>query len=168
MHVFASPGDAHPVSHAFMHHATLWINHIFICTCRALPPLQFLTYGQPSDPPELPLFIMLALQVRNHILTKWRADVSRYLTQEAAADKILPKFKHIVKLAWNFLNIYGYINFGVAPALDVGQSGQDANKESVIVIGAGLAGTMLHQEPTMIMDQLSVAWLHDVCDIASH
>jgi hypothetical protein len=52
------------------------------------------------------------VQVRNHVLARWRADVMRYLTVEEAAQKILPKYRNLVDIAWRFLHIHGYINFG--------------------------------------------------------
>lgn len=44
--------------------------------------------------------------------------------------------------AWRFLDAYGYINFGVAPALapsSLTVKGSDS-QGTVIIIGAGLAG----------------------------
>ncbi|WIA32039.1 hypothetical protein OEZ86_002891 [Tetradesmus obliquus] len=77
-------------------------------------------------------------QVRNHILARWRADVSAFLSEEEAAAKILPKHRHLVSAAWRFLDLHGHINWGVAPAVMARPSSQ--RQETVVVIGAGLAG----------------------------
>ncbi|GFH10950.1 SWIRM domain-containing protein [Haematococcus lacustris] len=78
-------------------------------------------------------------RVRNHVLARWRADVTTHLSEEDAGQRILPKWQHLVSLAWRFLDLWGYINFGVAPALL-----QDPNpvpsQATIIVVGAGLAG----------------------------
>jgi hypothetical protein len=123
--------------------------------------------------------------VRNHVLARWRIDPRRYLTEDAAAARILPRFRAVAAAAWHFLNRYaglcarkgggglckghrplehhlkhdtttdnqpnqptpqpliknkrrGYINFGVSPALT--SRGAPERRESVVVIGAGLAG----------------------------
>ncbi|KAL6764103.1 flavin-containing amine oxidoreductase-domain containing protein [Haematococcus lacustris] len=79
------------------------------------------------------------VKVRNHVLARWRADVTTHLSEEDAGQRILPKWQHLVSLAWRFLDLWGYINFGVAPALL-----QDPNpvpsQATIIVVGAGLAG----------------------------
>jgi lysine-specific histone demethylase 1 len=81
---------------------------------------------------------IVGVQVRNHILTRWRADVTRFLHEEEAALKVQPKYRHLVSLAWKFLFTHGYINFGVAPAIT--QHPTPEQQVSVVVIGAGLAG----------------------------
>lgn len=78
------------------------------------------------------------LSIRNHVLTRWRADVNRYLSLEEAGLKIQSQFQDLVRIAWEFLNLMGYINFGVnMPARPL--PGPKPT-QSVIVIGAGLAG----------------------------
>ncbi|KAF5835288.1 flavin-containing amine oxidoreductase-domain containing protein [Dunaliella salina] len=80
------------------------------------------------------------VKVRNHVLARWRADVTRYLSLEEAGKKIQPKFQPLVKLAWELLSKHGYINFGVAPLLLNEPLSNRGERKSVIVIGAGLAG----------------------------
>jgi hypothetical protein len=91
-----------------------------IAGCHSIPPL------------------VLSHQVRNHILTRWRSDVSRFLTEEEAGAKIAARYRHLVPLAWRFLYRHGWINFGVAPAIT--SYPQPTQKASVVVVGAGLAG----------------------------
>ena len=74
------------------------------------------------------------------MLAKWRADVSRWLTEEEAATKIMPRFKHLVAAAWQFLTSHGYINFGVAPDIAEKALKADDTNGTVIIVGAGLAG----------------------------
>jgi len=45
----------------------------------------------------------LCEKVRNHVLTRWRADVTRYLPLEEAGRRIQAKFQPLVKLAWESL-----------------------------------------------------------------
>lgn len=87
--------------------------------------------------------VCLCLQIRNHILAKWRADVSRWLTEEEAAAKIMSKYRHLVSAAWRFLTTHGYINFGIAPEITEQALKADDTKGSVIIVGAGLAGEPL-------------------------
>lgn len=45
-----------------------------------------------------------------------------------------------MSIAWRFLNAAGYINFGVGEGILRRAARLPANKGSVIVVGAGLAG----------------------------
>ncbi|XP_051119917.1 protein FLOWERING LOCUS D isoform X2 [Andrographis paniculata] len=77
--------------------------------------------------------------IRNHIIRRWRENVSIYITKEMFID-IVPK--HCGKLldtAYGYLVSHGYINFGVAPAIKERVS-PEPRPLNVIVIGAGLAG----------------------------
>ena len=74
------------------------------------------------------------------MLTAWRKDVARYLTEEAAAAGIRNLHRQYVGTAWHFLNGAGYINFGVSGEILQRAASIPADKGSVIVIGAGLAG----------------------------
>ncbi|PPR94207.1 hypothetical protein GOBAR_AA26465 [Gossypium barbadense] len=55
--------------------------------------------------------------VRNHILARWRSNVSVWLTLEHALESIRAEHKNLVNAAYNFLLEHGYINFGLAPAV---------------------------------------------------
>ena len=77
--------------------------------------------------------------IRNHIIAKWRENVSNWITKEMFIDEI-PKHGHtLLDSAYNYLVSHGYINFGVAPAIKE-KSPAEPSKANVIVIGAGLAG----------------------------
>ncbi|MEW5303197.1 MAG: hypothetical protein WDW36_005913 [Sanguina aurantia] len=89
-------------------------------------------HGSMSDT-ELDAYI----KVRNSVLVLWRADVTQFLSLEALALKMNEEFVGDTVKAWQYLDTYGFINFGVAPQLSAAPS-RRAN--SVIVIGAGLAG----------------------------
>ncbi len=89
------------------------------------------------------LAILPIAKVRNHVLTLWRLDVSRWLTEEEAAAKIMPRFRAMVTAAWRFLTTGGYINFGVGPGI-AQRPNIEQQRESIIVIGAGLAGGRPH------------------------
>ncbi|KAL2476890.1 Lysine-specific histone demethylase 1-like protein 1 [Forsythia ovata] len=80
--------------------------------------------------------------VRNHILARWRSNVSLWLTKDHALESIRAEHKNLVNSAYNFLLHHGYINFGVAPAIkEMKARPMDGMpKGSVIVIGAGLSG----------------------------
>lgn len=79
------------------------------------------------------------------MLARWRADVSKWLTLEAAGSRIVPEYRPCVRLAWTFLTRAGYINFGVAE--DIAgrrmERGKDFVSRTVVIIGAGLAGKVL-------------------------
>jgi lysine-specific histone demethylase 1 len=77
--------------------------------------------------------------VRNHILAKWRENVNAWLDQDTVMESIRSQHKSLVSAAYKFLLTFGYINFGVAPAIKA-RIPVEATKATVIVIGAGLAG----------------------------
>ncbi|CAO2817968.1 unnamed protein product [Amaranthus hypochondriacus] len=77
--------------------------------------------------------------IRNHIITKWRENVSKWVAKEMFLD-IIPKHCHwLLDTAYDFLVSHGYVNFGVAPAIKE-RFPVEPTKGSVIIIGAGLAG----------------------------
>lgn len=80
--------------------------------------------------------------VRNHILARWRSNVSVWLTKDHALESIRAEHKGLVNSAYNFLLHHGYINFGLAPAITEMKlrPPDGVIKGNVIVIGAGLSG----------------------------
>ena len=95
------------------------------------------------------------MQARNIVLYLWRRDVSQVLTVDAAARHpvIPPRLRTYARIAWNYLDCRGYINFGVAPAIlahtqDVlaAAAAADGPQRSVAIIGAGLAGLAAAQQ----------------------
>ncbi|KAI4347689.1 hypothetical protein L6164_008477 [Bauhinia variegata] len=77
--------------------------------------------------------------IRNHIIAKWRENVSNWVSKEMFIDYIPRHYHTLLDSAYNYLVSYGYINFGVAPAIKE-KIPAEPSKPSVIVIGAGLAG----------------------------
>lgn len=77
--------------------------------------------------------------VRNHIITKWRENVSRWVSKEMFLDVIPDHCKGLLDRSYDYLVSHGYINFGVALAIKE-RFPAEQSKPSVIVIGAGLAG----------------------------
>lgn len=78
--------------------------------------------------------------VRNHILAKWRRDVSQPMALSDAYQAIQPKFHGLVQLAYRFLDANGFINFGVAPLFAQALERAGTRNGCVVVVGAGLAG----------------------------
>ncbi|XP_027150781.1 lysine-specific histone demethylase 1 homolog 1 isoform X2 [Coffea eugenioides] len=80
--------------------------------------------------------------VRNHILARWRSNVSVWLTKDHALESIRAEHKALVNSAYYFLLHHGYINFGLAPAIKEIKlkPPEGAPKANVVVIGAGLSG----------------------------
>ncbi|XP_020202462.1 lysine-specific histone demethylase 1 homolog 1 [Cajanus cajan] len=80
--------------------------------------------------------------VRNHILARWRSNVSAWLTCDRALRSIRSEHKGLVETAYRFLLEHGYINFGVAQEIKTLKLKPFDGSElgTVIVIGAGLAG----------------------------
>jgi len=76
--------------------------------------------------------------IRNHILAKWAADLSRPLTSEEACSEILDALRPLALTAYSFLHRHGLINYGLAARPC--QECQEKSAGSVLVIGAGLAG----------------------------
>ncbi|KAH9768523.1 protein FLOWERING LOCUS D [Citrus sinensis] len=79
--------------------------------------------------------------IRNHIISKWRENVSRWVSKEMFTESV-PKHCHsLLDSAYNYLVSNGYINFGVAPEIKEKIPVEpSSNKLRVLVIGAGLAG----------------------------
>lgn len=80
--------------------------------------------------------------VRNHILARWRSNVSVWLTRGHALESIRAEHKALVDSAYNFLLEHGYMNFGLAPPIKEAQLTLygGAERGNVVVVGAGLAG----------------------------
>ncbi len=110
-----------------------------VCRASAPHPLRDRKALMPAPTPA-----RWCVQVRNHVLARWRQDVSRFLSLPEASLRIMARHKPLVEVAWTFLNTHGWINFGVAPALLKDPTVAHPPKQTVIVIGAGLAGARLH------------------------
>ncbi|CAK9163135.1 unnamed protein product [Ilex paraguariensis] len=80
--------------------------------------------------------------VRNHILARWRSNVSIWLTKDHALESIRVEHRTLVNSAYSFLINHGYINFGLAPAVKEAKLRpiDSIARGDVIVIGAGLSG----------------------------
>ncbi|XP_068643404.1 lysine-specific histone demethylase 1 homolog 1-like [Aristolochia californica] len=77
--------------------------------------------------------------VRNHILARWRSNVSVWLTKDHAMESIRSEHRRLVIAAYDFLLLHGYINFGLAPAIkEVNWDGPTL--ANVVIVGAGIAG----------------------------
>ncbi|CAA6658834.1 unnamed protein product [Spirodela intermedia] len=55
--------------------------------------------------------------IRNHIVSRWRSNVSIWMTPDHAMESIRSEHRALVMAAYNFLLEHGYINFGLAPAI---------------------------------------------------
>ncbi|KAL3649636.1 hypothetical protein CASFOL_006039 [Castilleja foliolosa] len=77
--------------------------------------------------------------IRNHIITKWRENVSRWVMKEMFVDIVPKHCGSLLDTAYGYLVSHGYINFGVAPAIKEKISVEPMH-QNVIVVGAGLAG----------------------------
>ncbi|GAV58939.1 Amino_oxidase domain-containing protein/SWIRM domain-containing protein [Cephalotus follicularis] len=77
--------------------------------------------------------------IRNHIIAKWRENVSNWITKEMFIDSIPQHCSTLLDSAYNYLVSHGYINFGVTPAIKE-KIPAEPSKPSVVIIGAGLSG----------------------------
>ncbi|WJX11042.1 hypothetical protein P8452_01698 [Trifolium repens] len=77
--------------------------------------------------------------IRNHIIAKWRENVSVWVTKKMFTDYIPQHYHSLLDSAYNYLVSHGYINFGVASAIK-DKFPTEPSKAGVIIIGAGLAG----------------------------
>lgn len=78
-------------------------------------------------------------QIRNKVLAMWREDVTQWLPEDAVTN-CHRSLKPYFRLAWRFLWLRGYINFGVAPSFVQHYLPITPTSHTVVVIGAGLAG----------------------------
>ncbi|GKV34172.1 hypothetical protein SLEP1_g42579 [Rubroshorea leprosula] len=77
--------------------------------------------------------------IRNHIIAKWRDNVSNWVSKEMFVDSIPKHCASLLNSAYEYLVTHGYINFGVAPAMKE-KIPAEPSKSNVVIIGAGLAG----------------------------
>ncbi|KAH6784164.1 protein FLOWERING locus D-like protein [Perilla frutescens var. hirtella] len=77
--------------------------------------------------------------IRNHIITKWRENVSSWITKEMFVDIVPKHCGPLLDRVYGYLVSHGYINFGVAPGIKE-RILVDPKQPNVIVVGAGLAG----------------------------
>lgn len=81
-----------------------------------------------------------SLKVRNIVVSKWREDVSRYMSEKEAVAAVGCAHRPYAIAAWRFLHQTGYINYGVAPGVSGKQHTEQNPKGTVVVVGAGMAG----------------------------
>ncbi|KAK1439578.1 hypothetical protein QVD17_05398 [Tagetes erecta] len=77
--------------------------------------------------------------VRNHILSRWRANVHAWLSKGQIRETVSNEYEQLIHSAYDFLMFNGYINFGVSSPFKA-QMPEEATEGSVIIVGAGLAG----------------------------
>ncbi|KAJ1703097.1 hypothetical protein LUZ63_002876 [Rhynchospora breviuscula] len=77
--------------------------------------------------------------IRNHILSRWRENVTTWVQKETFKSLIPPHCEPLLNSAYNYLISHGYVNFGVAPAIKE-KIPAEPTKANVIIVGAGLAG----------------------------
>lgn len=77
--------------------------------------------------------------IRNHIITKWRENVSTWISKEMFINVVPSHCSKLLDSAYNYLVSHGYVNFGVAKEIK-DRIPLEPSKSSVIIIGAGLAG----------------------------
>ncbi|KAG7630721.1 SWIRM domain [Arabidopsis suecica] len=77
--------------------------------------------------------------IRNHIISKWRENISSWVTKEMFLNSIPKHCSSLLDSAYNYLVTHGYINFGIAQAIKDKFPAQ-SSKSSVIIVGAGLSG----------------------------
>ncbi|OWM70226.1 hypothetical protein CDL15_Pgr026076 [Punica granatum] len=77
--------------------------------------------------------------IRNHIIAKWRENVTGWVSKEMFLDVIPKHCSTLLDSAYNYLVSRGYINFGVSAAIKE-KFPTEPSKPTVIIIGAGLAG----------------------------
>ncbi|KAH9619559.1 hypothetical protein KSS87_012501 [Heliosperma pusillum] len=77
--------------------------------------------------------------VRNHILSRWRANVGAWLAKAQIRETVCSDVEHLMSAAYDFLLYNGFINFGVSLPFS-SQIPEEASEGSVVIIGAGLAG----------------------------
>ncbi|CAA7059974.1 unnamed protein product [Microthlaspi erraticum] len=77
--------------------------------------------------------------IRNHIISKWRENVSSWVTKEMFLDSIPKHCASLLDSAYHYLVTHGYINFGISQAIKDKFPAQ-SSKPSVVIVGAGLSG----------------------------
>jgi hypothetical protein len=88
---------------------------------------------------QLPDFIPfedIYLQLRNVILAKWHADVTKYLVCERAISGLLKEYISAAKCVFSFLEDFGFINVGLVNNIPHRQQ----SGKTIIVMGAGASG----------------------------
>ncbi|XP_009135109.1 protein FLOWERING LOCUS D isoform X1 [Brassica rapa] len=80
--------------------------------------------------------------IRNHIISKWRENISSWIAKESFLDSIPNHCISLLDSAYDYLVLHGYINFGISQAVKekVPPTQQQQSKPSVVIVGAGLSG----------------------------
>lgn len=82
--------------------------------------------------------------IRNHILARWRSNVTVWLTADHVMESIRLEHRTLVNSAYTFLVDHGYVNFGLSLAINEAKLGKNLSSSgargNVIVVGAGVAG----------------------------
>ncbi|KAJ0249504.1 Protein FLOWERING LOCUS D [Hirschfeldia incana] len=78
--------------------------------------------------------------IRNHIISKWRENISSWIAKESFFDSIPKHCISLLDSAYDYLVQHGYINFGISQAVKEKIPVQSSNKPSVVIVGAGLSG----------------------------
>ncbi|KAG8493320.1 hypothetical protein CXB51_010712 [Gossypium anomalum] len=77
--------------------------------------------------------------IRNHIIAKLHENASNWVAKDMFVDSIPRHCSTILNSAHNYLVTYGYINFGIAPAIKE-KIPAEPSRSNVVIIGARLAG----------------------------
>jgi lysine-specific histone demethylase 1 len=87
---------------------------------------------------------MQYIKLRNHVCAKWMEDITRFLTKEEACHGLSEQQIAIVGYIYDYLNRYGFINFGkLKPrkyTLAEMKIRTENSKKTIVVCGAGIAG----------------------------
>jgi len=81
----------------------------------------------------------------------------RYMTEDEACQGLSGVQRGYAQVAWRFLDVNGFINYGVAPAMQR-EKPEAKHPFTVVVVGAGMAGQPLVFWSSLQFDRRVFPW----------
>ena len=115
-------------------HETIW-------SCSSLHPLFLHEIEQKELCDMIEENEMSYIELRNDLIELWSRNINKYLSLSFVLNKYPSDYASVLTRIWDFLNQYGFINFGLYEDDGIYEKSIGGGKrKKIIIIGAGAAG----------------------------